>query len=124
MGHLAMSAEEQSPKRERGVIAPLGNKQRDVVRRTIAEVCAHRDWDLHELNVRTNHVHAVVWAPCTPERVMNDFKSWATRRLREGGLCDDHQSPWTEHGSTRYLWKPVQLAGACRYVLDGQGPDL
>ncbi|MFQ5463999.1 MAG: transposase [Phycisphaerae bacterium] len=102
----------------------LDNKRRDVVRRTIVEVCTHRGWHLHALNVRTNHLHVVVSAPCTPERVMNDLKSWATRRLREGGLLDDRQSPWTKHGSTRYLWKPVHLAAACRYVLEGQGRDL
>lgn len=108
----------------KGKEVTLNADRRDVVRRTIVEVCSHRGWTLHELNVRTNHVHAVVSAPCKPERVMNDFKSWATRRLRERALGHAGRSQWTEHGSTRYLWKPDDLASACRYVLDGQGPDV
>ena len=124
--HLAHNQQRESYEKFARKAEPvtLGNERRDVVGRTIAEVCAHRGWTLHELNVRTNHVHAVVSAPYAPERIMNDFKSWATRRLRERGLFDDGRSPWTEHGSTRYLLKPVQLAAACRYVLDGQGRDL
>ncbi len=102
----------------------LGAKHRNIVRRTIVEVCQHRHWDLHTLSVRTNHVHVVVAALCKPERVMSDLKSWATRRLREAELCDGRQSPWTEHASTRYLWKPAQVAAACRYVSDGQGRDI
>ena len=108
----------------KGKLVTLTADRRDVVRGTIVEVCSHRGWTLQELNVRTKHVHAVVLAPCKPERVMNDFKSWATRRLRERALGDADRSPWTEHGSTRYLWKRDQLASACRYVLDGQGPDI
>ena len=33
---------------------------RDIVAETIREVCTHRNWTLLALNVRTNHVHAVV----------------------------------------------------------------
>jgi REP element-mobilizing transposase RayT len=102
----------------------LDDGRRDVVRSTIIEVCSHRGWSLHELNVRSNHVHVVVSAPCPPERVLNDFKAWATRRLRETGQYHDRRSPWSEHGSKRYLWKPHQLEAACRYALDGQGLDL
>jgi REP element-mobilizing transposase RayT len=114
--HLAHNQRRESYEKSARKAEPvtLGDKQRDVVRRTIVEVCRHRCWNLHELNVRTHHVHAVVSAPCSPERVMSDFKSWATRRLREGGLCDDRRSPWTEHASTRYLWKPAQLVAASR----------
>src|SRR5688500_4974930 len=66
--------------------AVLNHEQREVIHRTIQDVCDHRGWELHELNVRTNHVHAVISAGNPPEKVMNDFKSWATRRLRESHL--------------------------------------
>ena len=38
----------------------LNAKQRQSVDSAIREVCAHRKWFLHALNVRTNHVHIVV----------------------------------------------------------------
>lgn len=102
----------------------LNTKRRAVVRDTIMEVTEYRDWTLHALNVRTNHVHIVVGADETPERVMNTMKSWATRRMREKGVLDAGSKAWTRHGSTRYLWKPEQLQAACRYVCEGQGVDL
>ena len=61
----------------------LDAPRRYVVCATIGEVCDHRRWRLCALHVRTTHVHAVVCAPHTPERVMNDFKAYATRRMRD-----------------------------------------
>ncbi len=65
----------------------LTSEQREVVTRTIIEIVQHRRWLVHALNVRTNHIHAVISAAnTTPEKVMNDFKAWSTRRLREAHL--------------------------------------
>jgi len=120
-----------NPRRERGARqrskhAPvmLNAAQRQVAREAIVAVCAHRQWSLHELNVRSNHVHVVVSAPRHPDHVMGSFKSWATRRMRQASVIDADVQPWAERGSRKYLWKPEQVEAACRYVLDGQGPDL
>jgi REP element-mobilizing transposase RayT len=43
--------------------------------------CAHRGWTLLAAHVRSNHVHAVVEAGVRPERLMNEFKSYASREL-------------------------------------------
>jgi REP element-mobilizing transposase RayT len=102
----------------------LGPDRRAVVQEAIAVVCERRDWTLHALNVRSNHVHVVVSAPQPPERVMNDFKSWATRGLVTAGLVRRGTAVWTRHGSTRYLWKSCDLVGACEYVSEHQGEDL
>ena len=58
---------------------------------TIREVCTYRNWLLRALNVRTNHVHAVVTADWQPERVMHSFKSYATRRLIEAARVRGHE---------------------------------
>ncbi|MBI4578606.1 MAG: transposase [Planctomycetes bacterium] len=103
----------------------LDERQRQVVRETIAAHCRIRNWDLITLNVRTNHVHVVVAAPGTaPEKVLGEFKAWATRRLREAGFARANERLWTEHGSTRYLWNEERLRAAISYVEDQQGPDL
>jgi REP element-mobilizing transposase RayT len=102
----------------------LDAAQRAAVQAAIVQVCTYRGWTLHELNVRSNHVHAVVSAPVSPERVANDFKAYSTRRLRAENLIGPDVEPWTRGCSRRYLWKPEQVAAACRYVLDGQGGDL
>ncbi len=101
----------------------LNADQRRCVRDTIQEVCRHRGWRLHACNVRTNHVHVVVCAGDTPEKVMNDFKSYATRRIIESGLIGQGQTVWTRHGSTRYLKEEASVDAACRYVLEEQGED-
>ena len=102
----------------------LGSPHRETVRQAILDVCVHRRWALQALNVRTNHVHLVVCAESTPERVMSTFKAWCTRRLREAGLIRENQKPWPRHGSTRYLWRPDEVADACSYVMESQGVDL
>ncbi len=102
----------------------LNDAARAVVARTLEEVALHAEWTIHALAVRTNHVHVVVSAPQAPERVMNTFKSWATRRLVESQLAAKDAPAWVRHGSTRYLWKPAELRAACDYVDFGQGGEL
>ncbi|MBI2767326.1 MAG: transposase [Chloroflexi bacterium] len=87
------------------------------MKRTILEVCETRGWNLFAINVRTNHVHVVVTATAPPERVLNDFKAWCTRRLRECGLASPGVHIWSRHGSTRHLWTDEHVAVAKHYVL-------
>lgn len=102
----------------------LNSHARDVTHRTILQVSEHRGWTVHAINVRTNHIHVVVSAGKTPERVMNDLKSWCSRKLIEEGLFPPGKRLWVRHGSTRYLWKPQHLDAACRYVAEEQGVHL
>ena len=59
----------------------LDQNRRDAVLEAIQEVCGQRGWSLLAAHVRSNHVHTVVQAEVPPERVMNDFKAYASRRL-------------------------------------------
>jgi hypothetical protein len=95
-----------------------------LVEQTVTEVAAHRRWRLHIVKARTNHVHMVAGGPVTAERMMNDFKAWATRRLREHGYARPDQPVWTEHGSTPHLFADEQLHGAVAYVRNWQGGPL
>jgi len=98
----------------------LNKRQRSVVESAIKEVCDHRKYGLYAVNVRTNHVHVVVAASVKPEHVMNSFKSYATRKLRDVSLLDTKLKPWSRHGSTRYLWAQDQLSDdRVRDVLPG-----
>src|SRR5712692_9196389 len=71
----------------------LDRAQRAVVESAIREVCEHRAYSLHALSVRTNHVHSVVSAPCRPVHVMDSFKAYATRKLREANLLSYDVKP-------------------------------
>ena len=68
------------------------------------------------------HVHVIVSAKVVPEIPMQAFKAYASRFL---GKQDTTMSKrWTHHGSTKYLWKEEDVAGAVRYVIDGQGEPM
>ncbi|HTB11778.1 MAG TPA: transposase [Bryobacteraceae bacterium] len=85
------------------------------------ERCVDRTWILLAAHVRTNHVHIVVEAEAPPERVMNDLKSFASRRLNELRFDEVDRKRWARHGSTRWLWKRDAVLAAIEYVIDKQG---
>jgi len=70
---------------------------RAAVGAAIREGCVREAWVLHALEVRTNHVHAVLSTGVPPERAMVALKAWATRRLRREGLVGDNARPWSRH---------------------------
>jgi REP element-mobilizing transposase RayT len=102
----------------------FGAMARMIIETAIREVCLFREIGLAAINVRTNHAHVVPITSRRPEPLMNSFKSYATRKLRERCLIDEDQKVWARHGSTRYLWTEEHTAAAVDYVLNGQGGDL
>lgn len=99
----------------------LDDPSRAVVDRVIRAHCELKQWHLHALAVRTNHVHVVVSAPgVPPEQVARQLKQWGTRRLREEGHAAAEQRVWVALASTRLLFTEAELHGAIRYALEGQ----
>ena len=96
----------------------LSDEQRAVVETTIREHVAMRGWELHALNVRSNHVHVVVSAAIHPDQVMEQFKAWCSRRLSE--RLGRKRKWWTEHGSTKWINDEEYLENAIGYVLERQ----
>jgi len=102
----------------------LDIEQRQCADHAVREVCTHRRWLLHAINVRTNHVHVVVSiGEVKPERALNAFKAYATGRMRRDGKWRETHSPW-DKGSKRHLWSERSLALAIDYVINGQGGEL
>jgi len=99
----------------------LGEKRRAVVLETIQEVAHYRRWQLLACHVRTTHVHVIVTADAKPEKVMSDFKTYASRKLKERLEEAADCKRWTQHGSTRYLWTEQEVAEKVEYVVNGQG---
>jgi len=99
----------------------LDRSQRRIVQLAIEEVCAHRGYTLRAVNARTNHVHSVVSAQVKPEGIINTFKAYSTRKLRDENLIARNLKVWSRGRSRRYLWKPRHVLGAIDYVLYSQG---
>jgi REP element-mobilizing transposase RayT len=98
--------------------------RRDAVLQAIEEVCCDRGWNLLAAHERSNPVHTVVEADAEPERVMNDFKAYASRRLTRMSLDNPNRKRWARHGSRRWLWKPQHVSAAIQYVVAEQGDTM
>jgi REP element-mobilizing transposase RayT len=100
----------------------LDKNIREVVLRAILQVCGLRGWIVHAIHVRSNHIHIVASGNAEPERMMRDFKAYATRAIKDS---DNNQKfirrCWSRHGSTKYLWTKENLASAIDYVKNRQG---
>ncbi len=107
----------------------LDPEQRALVNDTIVQHCEIRNWCLHTVNCRSNHLHVVVSAPIHPKRIQVQFKAWTTRRLKEleaasRGIRYDDQTMrdewWAERGSRRWINDEDSLELAILYVRDCQ----
>ena len=72
----------------------------------------------------TCHVHAIVEAEAPPERIMNEFKSYASRELNRLTTGGSERKRWARHGSTRWLWKDEDVKRALQYVVDELGEPM
>lgn len=124
--YLPPDAQRQAAEREKMEQPPysLDERRREVLLAAIRQDCEYRGWTLHAVHVRSNHIHVVVTADATPERVMNDLKSYGSRRLNEAGFDTKDRKRWTRHGSTRYLWTEDDVHAAVEYTLDRQGTPM
>jgi len=102
----------------------LDEPRRVAVQEAVDEVCRYRGWQLFAFNARTTHAHAVVAAAVSPEKVLGDFKAYATRRLRRDGLADADSRVWATHGSTIYVWQPGHFNAVLEYVVARQGVPM
>jgi len=102
----------------------LDQIRRDAVLEAIQEACALRGWNLLAAHVRSTHVHTVVEAEVSPERVMRDLKAYASRRLNRMKLDEPNRKRWARHGSTRWLWKSQNVEAATHYVVSEQGDAM
>jgi REP element-mobilizing transposase RayT len=101
--------------------------QRKIVEQTIRDHCRIRDWQLHALSVRSNHVHVVVTVDRSADEVMDQLKAWCSRKLSDAaGLTRTvavgagRRRWFTEDGDKELIDTEEYLANAIRYVSEGQ----
>ena len=97
----------------------LDDSLRGVADTAIRQACDELGWTIHALNVRSNHVHAVVTASdSSPGKVMGVLKVRATKALNGLRVGGGREHWWTREGSKRLLNTPGSVQGAIRYVMD------
>jgi REP element-mobilizing transposase RayT len=99
----------------------LDRTQRKAVEDIIRQLSSFRNYELYAVNVRTNHLHVVVSAATTGEKLVNQLKTRVTRELRDRGLIRPDTKVWSRGKSCRPLWKDRDVTNAIDYVLYGQG---
>ena len=97
---FARSDSERAQRRMRQQPVALAEAARVAAQEAVVEVCRFRGWRLLALHIRTTHVHVVVHAVAPVEKVLVDFKDYATRRLHEEGCYRKDAKIWVVHGST------------------------
>jgi len=88
----------------------LDRSQRRIVQLAIEEVCAHRGYTLRAVNARTNHVHSVVSAQVKPEGIINTFKAYSTRKLRDENLIARNLKVWSRGRSADIYGSPAMFS--------------
>jgi len=99
----------------------LNALHRNIVLQAILEVCKFRGWLAHAVHVRSNHIHIVVSGREKPEKMMRDFKIYATKTIKKDSDKISAEKYWTRHGSTKYIWTKEKLRSSIEYVKNGQG---
>ena len=116
----ALRAYEKSIQEHQTVV--LDREAREIVKQAILQTCRFREWLLHAAHIRSTHIHVVLKAGASPERLLIDLKAYATRMLRKNGY--KRQRFWTRHGSTRYLNTTSQMNKAIHYIISEQGKPM
>ena len=102
----------------------LDQQRREAVLAAILRRANQRDWTIFAAHVRMNHVHIIINADATPERIMNDLKSFASRQLNAIGLDVPDRKRWARHGSTRWLRDRMNVDAAIQYIIEKQGDPM
>ncbi|MBP3957101.1 transposase [Gemmata sp. G18] len=98
--------------------------ERETVLTAIRQHAEIRDWRLLAVHVRTNHVHLVVVGDAKPERMMTEFKAYASRALNRNSPAGAQRKYWTRHGSTRWLNTDESVLRAIEYTVSEQGEPM
>ena len=95
---------------------------REAVLMALLQVCDYRGWIVYAVHVRSNHIHIVVSGREKPEKMMVDFKAYATRAIKKNSNNQAMlRKYWSRHGSTKYLWTKENLISTVDYVKNKQG---
>ena len=90
----------------------------------IEDVCRQhadiRNWQMHAMSVRSNHVHLVVSAAADPQKVRDQFKANATRVLRQPPHAIEQEHIWTRGGDIEFIDRESDLALVALYVTEAQ----
>lgn len=101
----------------------LNAEQATAVLAQFRETCDYRRWKLVVTAVMPDHFHALVTIPeeVDSTKILNDLKSYASRRLNKLWKKSESGTWWTESGSRRRKSTEKAIVNAVRYVFNQNG---
>jgi REP element-mobilizing transposase RayT len=90
------------------------------------ETARIKGWELQAASVMFNHTHIVIGVPGDPDpqRILDAFKSWATRAVKKIRPIPPNGTFWTADGSKRKLADEEALRLGVIYVVKKQPNPL
>jgi len=104
----------------RGDAVLLQTHDRKTVEQACRKHCEHRGWHLFGVNARTNHVHVVVAADESPQKVRDQLKANSTTALRRQDQPLIVDRTWTKGGDCEILDTDDDIEAALQYVTEAQ----
>jgi len=98
----------------------LNQNQRQEVEQVIRKHAEIRNWQLHAVSVRSNHVHVAVTACAPPKRVRDQFKANGTTALRRMACPPIHEKVWTKGGDIEFIDTDDDLERVVIYITEAQ----
>jgi REP element-mobilizing transposase RayT len=104
----------------------LNLAQANCVLKQFRETAAHRSWIPLAAAIMHYHFHLVVQVPGdpSPDKILVEFKAYASRRLNQLYGRPKSETWWTSNGSKRKLADEAAVSAAVRYVLERQPNPL
>jgi len=96
--------------------------QRKIVLQTVISHCTIKNWRLYAAHIRSNHVDILAASDEKADKVMNELKAWATRKMRQAHYT--MPKVWTQHGSTQFVFTQSKLKEKARYIICEQGEKM
>jgi REP element-mobilizing transposase RayT len=96
----------------------------DIILAQFLETTTIQRWHAHAIAIMNNHFHIVVSALETipSKKILQSYKSYASRELNKNFPRPVSETWWTESGSRRPLRGEAALTAAIAYVLNQQNP--
>ena len=107
-----------------GTTVLLQPHDRETVEDACHEHCEFRGWHLFAVSARSNHVHVVVAADESPQKVRDQLKSNCTRQLRRQAIPLIRQRTWTRGGDCSILDSDDDIGNAILYVNEAQDREF
>lgn len=112
--------EEWARRQMKGQAVLLKPHDREVVIKACQKHCDHRSWNLLAVDARSNHVHVVVEAIETAQKVRDQLKANCTRELRQQEIPLQVERTWTKGGDCQILDAQDDIEAAVLYVTEAQ----